>query len=123
MEHSFGEESALANRPKRNNKVIKGPSDSFGVPQVIIPPTAANNPLGIPGVQKGFTPSAARALTSTAMQQLFAQGDRVMHKKFGEGNVLEVVGSGKDARIIIEFAAYGEKEFALHIAPIVKVGQ
>ncbi len=123
MERSFGEKSPLANRPKRNNRVIKGPTDSFGVPQVTIPPTAANNPLGIPGVTKGFTPSAAAPLAASALQHLFSPGDRVMHKKFGEGNVLQVEGTGKDARIVIEFAAYGEKEFALHIAPIVKVGQ
>ncbi|NLB89916.1 MAG: ATP-binding domain-containing protein, partial [Clostridiales bacterium] len=124
MERSFGDQSPLANRPKRNNRVIKGPTDSFGVPQVIIPPTLpANNPLGIPGVQKGFTPSNARPLAATALQNLFAPGDRVMHKKFGEGNVIQIEGTGKEARIVIEFAAYGEKEFALHIAPIVKVGQ
>lgn len=125
MEHSFGEKSPLANRPKRNNRVIKGPNDSFGVPQVVIPPSPLSNtnPLGIPGVTKGFTPSAARTLAPNAIQNLFTPGDRVIHKKFGEGNVLQVEGTGKDARIVIEFAAYGEKEFALHIAPIVKVGQ
>jgi DNA helicase-2/ATP-dependent DNA helicase PcrA len=57
------------------------------------------------------------------MQSLFSSGDRVMHKKFGEGNVIEVRGSGGDARIVIEFAAYGVKEFSLNIAPIVKVGE
>ena len=46
-----------------------------------------------------------------------------MHRKFGEGNVLEVRGSGADARIVIEFTAYGVKEFSLSIAPIVKVGE
>ena len=44
-----------------------------------------------------------------------------MHRKFGEGNVLEIRGSGGDARIVIGFAAYGQKEFVLSIAPIVKV--
>ena len=51
----------------------------------------------------------------------FRVGDRVMHRKFGEGNVLEIRGSGNDARIVISFTAYGSKEFALSIAPIVKV--
>ncbi|MBQ8536419.1 MAG: DNA helicase PcrA, partial [Clostridia bacterium] len=44
--------------------------------------------LGIPGVQKGFAPSAARSLGSQAMQNLFKKGDRVLHRKFGEGNVV-----------------------------------
>ena len=46
----------------------------------------------------------------------------MLHKKFGEGDVVKVTGSGNDARISIEFAAYGVKEFALSIAPIIKVG-
>lgn len=79
--------------------------------------------LGIPGVQKGFTPSAASTVPQSAVAALFQEGDRVMHRKFGEGNVLEIHGSGSDARIVISFAAYGQKEFALSIAPIVKVNE
>ena len=77
--------------------------------------------LGIPGVQKGFTPSAASRVPAGAVSSLFKPGDRVMHRKFGEGNVLEICGKGSDARIVIAFAAYGQKEFVLSIAPIVKV--
>ena len=83
--------------------------------------TLGGNALGIPGVQKGFAPSQARQFASSAMQSLFKQGDRVMHRKFGEGRVVSLVGSGANARIQIEFTAYGVKEFALSIAPIVKL--
>ena len=79
--------------------------------------------LGIPGVQKGFTPSAARSLPLASVGNLFKKGDRVMHRKFGEGNVVAIQGSGADARITISFVAYGIKEFALSIAPIVKVNE
>jgi len=82
---------------------------------------AGRSALGIPGVQKGFTPSAASKVPSSAVPSLFKVGDRVMHRKFGEGNVSEIRGTGSDARIIISFAAYGQKEFVLSIAPIVKV--
>lgn len=82
--------------------------------------TLGGNMLEIPGVQKGFTPSKARQ-SASALQNLFKKGDRVMHRKFGEGSVVELTGSGADARIAIEFTAYGVKEFALSIAPIVKV--
>ena len=34
---------------------------------------------------------------------------------------MDIHGKGNDARIVISFAAYGIKEFALNIAPIVKV--
>ena len=60
-------------------------------------------------------------MSSGAAPSLFKVGDRVMHRKFGEGNVQEIRGAGPDARIIIAFAAYGLKEFVLSIAPIVKV--
>jgi len=84
---------------------------------------AGKSALGIPGVQRGFTPSAATSVPQSAVAALFKTGDRVMHRKFGEGNVLEIRGSGSDARIVIGFAAYGQKEFVLSIAPIVKVNE
>jgi DNA helicase-2/ATP-dependent DNA helicase PcrA len=97
---------------------------SFGVPQIVTRGAgigAKSAALGIKGVKKGFTPSAAASVPASAMAALFQVGDRVMHRKFGEGNVMELHGKGGDARVVIAFAAYGIKEFALSIAPIVKV--
>ena len=90
---------------------------SFGTPGMA---ASAPSALNIPGVQKGFVPSAARSVAS-AESNLFKTGDRVMHRKFGEGVVQAVRGKGADARIMIAFTAYGTKEFSLSIAPIVKV--
>jgi len=73
----------------------------------------------IPGVSKGFVPSKARE--TEALSQLFQVGDRVLHRKFGAGEVKSIRGSGADARIEIEFSAYGVKEFAMSIAPIIKL--
>ena len=78
-------------------------------------------PEAVPGVQKGFLPSKARSETEGALNRMFQKGDRVLHRKFGAGKVCEIKGSGADARIVISFTAYGEKEFALSIAPIVKL--
>ena len=75
----------------------------------------------IPGVSRGFAGSAANALAGSAMQKLFSPGERVRHPKFGFGRVLEITGSGKEARIRVKFDTQGEKELALAIAPIVKV--
>ena len=75
----------------------------------------------IPGVRKGFVPSAAHAMDQVAAQGLFNEGDRVRHPKFGMGKIISVTGSGKDARIRIYFDDKGEKELALAIAPIVRV--
>ena len=101
----------------------KGPL-TFGIPKIVTKGAGLGGKsaaLGIPGVQKGFTPSAAASVPESALSSIFAEGERVMHRKFGEGNVVEIRGSGADARIVIAFAAYGLKEFVLSIAPIVKV--
>ena len=80
----------------------------------------------IPGVQRGMQPqqtvvsSEARDLQRPS---LFAPGDHVMHRKFGKGAVVRVSGAGSDARIMIRFddTRIGVKEFALSIAPIIKL--
>ena len=79
--------------------------------------------LNIPGVQKGFVASPARENAQSAMKNMFRPGDHVLHRKFGEGTVQAVRGSGADARIQIAFTAYGTKEFSLSIAPIVKIDE
>ncbi len=84
---------------------------------------SGSSALGIAGVQRGFTPSGASKVPASAVASLFQVGDRVMHRKFGQGNVMEINGKGADARIMISFAAYGNKEFSLSIAPIVKVNE
>ena len=91
---------------------------SFGTPGMA---AGTKGALNIPGVQKGFVPSAAASLSTSAMNRLFKPGDRVLHRKFGEGTVQAVKGAGADARIMIAFTAYGTKEFSLAIAPIVKI--
>ena len=89
----------------------------FGIPGM------GQDPSQIPGVRKGFVPSTAREESeATAAANVFKPGDKVLHKKFGEGRVLELTGTGTDTRISIHFTAYGDKQFALHVAPIVKMG-
>ena len=75
----------------------------------------------IPGVTRGFSRSRIHEAEENASMRLFRKGERVLHRKFGEGVVRDITGSGTDARISIEFTAYGLKEFALSIAPIVKL--
>ena len=48
----------------------------------------------------------------------FRIGQRVSHKKFGEGTVIELKGSGRDVTASIAFPGLGIKQFALLIAPI-----
>ncbi len=112
--------------PKRQPRGESAGPIAFGAPKLVTRGIGVGHgasALGIPGVQKGFTPSAAASVPASAVAALFQTGDRVMHKKFGEGNVVEIRGAGADARIVIAFAAYGTKEFVLSIAPIVKVSE
>ena len=91
---------------------------SLGKPKLRIKGHELND---IPGVTRGFVPSAANAAAGSAMQKLFKPGDRVRHPKFGCGSVTEVTGAGKDTRIRIRFETAGEKVLAAAIAPIVKL--
>jgi len=106
-------------RERLNRETQKRParSLSFGTPGM------GQNPWGISGVSKGFAASPAGQFTKSAVQTLFKPGDHVLHRKFGEGTVEKLTGSGGDARITIFFTAYGSKEFSLAIAPIVKIDE
>lgn len=71
-------------------------------------------PGDIPGVTKGFG-GVVRA--GAGAQALFSPGDRVTHKVFGAGTVLE---SNRD-KIRIAFDTRGERTFPASIAPIRKI--
>lgn len=109
MRKHFGTDKK-APEPPRPTK--QPPKMGFGIPGM------GQDPAKIPGVRKGFIASLAPRPEPT---EIFRKGDRVLHKKFGTGTVVETTGTGADSRVSIQFTAYGEKEFAVAIAPIVKV--
>ncbi len=110
MRAHFGEYKPPKERVRPSQRQ---PKTSFGIPGM------GQDPASIPGVTKGFFPSVAADLDEPV--QIFETGDRVLHKKLGAGQVVSTSGSGVDARVSIRFTAYGEKEFSVAIAPIVKV--
>ena len=117
---AFGsaERSSFIQERQRSRGGQKTSAGNLGKPRL----TFNGSDLGsIPGVTKGFAGSKAREVEGAAMKNLFSPGDRVLHQKFGAGQVVELRGSGASARIVISFAAYGTKEFAVSIAPIVKL--
>ena len=68
----------------------------------------APKPWEIPSVQKGMGKSAA---------SLFHVGDRVMHRSFGQGTVLDVRPDGKV--LIIDFGKiFGTKAISADMAPM-----
>ncbi|MDD4081113.1 MAG: UvrD-helicase domain-containing protein [Eubacteriales bacterium] len=109
MRKHFGNEKKAPEPPKPTKPT---PKMGFGTPGM------GQDPSKIPGVRKGFIASLAPPPEPT---EIFHKGDRVLHKKFGSGTVVETTGAGAEARVSIQFTAYGEKEFSVAIAPIVKV--
>ena len=67
--------------------------------------------------------SATPARTTGAEQLGLRVGDDVVHGKWGEGVVLEVIGEGDKAEGIVRFAGVGEKRLLLAWAPLKKVGR
>ena len=87
-------------------------------------PAAPPKPgLGIPGVQKGFGGFVGSQARSAKPIALFRVGDRVIHRSFGRGRVVEVMGAGEEQRVRVAFDGSVEKVFSASIAPIVKVSE
>jgi DNA helicase-2/ATP-dependent DNA helicase PcrA len=81
--------------------------------------------IGLPGkgavdvAPTGWSPARppkARPVPSVA------EGDTVLHERWGEGVVLTVKGQGDDAEATISFANAGEKRLLLSYAPLTRVG-
>jgi len=51
-----------------------------------------------------------------------AEGDTVLHERWGEGVVLTVRGRGDDAEATIAFSVAGEERLLLSYAPLTRVG-
>jgi DNA helicase-2/ATP-dependent DNA helicase PcrA len=68
---------------------------------------------------RGRTASPAR--TTGAESMGITTGDDVVHGKWGEGVVLEVMGTGDKAEAVIRFPSVGEKRLLLAWAPVKKV--
>jgi len=76
----------------------------------------------------GIVESALRGRGATPARTTGAEnlglrvGDDVVHGKWGEGVVLEVIGEGDKAEGIVRFAGVGEKRLLLAWAPLKKTG-
>jgi DNA helicase-2/ATP-dependent DNA helicase PcrA len=65
--------------------------------------------------------TAARPVRSTGAERLGIRvGDDVVHGKFGEGVVLEIIGGGDAAEAIVRFPGVGEKRLLLAWSPLKK---
>jgi DNA helicase-2/ATP-dependent DNA helicase PcrA len=67
---------------------------------------------------RGRMASPARTTGAEAMG--LRAGDDVVHGKWGEGVVLEIVGAGDKAEAVVRFPGMGEKRLLLAWAPLKK---
>lgn len=63
----------------------------------------------------------AGAETSGVEAPRFKPGDDVKHAKYGEGVVLDVIGIGENAEVVVRFPEVGEKRLLLGWAPLEKI--
>ncbi len=68
-----------------------------------------------------FQTTAQRPAANAAAQVDFAIGDRVMHRKFGEGTVLEAKALGADMFLRIKFDTVGEKNLMAAYVKLEKI--
>jgi DNA helicase-2/ATP-dependent DNA helicase PcrA len=74
-------------------------------------------------VESAMRGRGATPVRTTGAEQLGLRvGDDVLHGKWGEGVVIEVIGEDDKAEGIIRFASVGEKRLLLAWAPLKKVG-
>ena len=70
------------------------------------------------------THTVAKAAGSNGAEKVsWKTGDKVAHKKWGEGTVVAVAGSGKNMELDIAFPQQGVKKLLAEFAPIKKVNQ
>jgi len=74
--------------------------------------SADDGPYSVP-----TPPEGARGAETIGLRA----GDDVMHEKFGEGVILDIIGTGDKAEVVVRFPGAGEKRLLLAWAPLRKV--
>lgn len=80
-----------------------------------------NQPVSSGGF--GAAPAMSRASKPKEPKQylILNVGDKVLHERFGLGNVTETAGSGESAEATIDFGSHGVKRLLLRYAPVEKL--
>lgn len=69
----------------------------------------------------GTSPKAATTAANPTAVKSFLLGDRVKHKKWGEGVIVKVKGEGADAELTVAFPSQGLKTLLAQFAPLEKI--
>ncbi|MBR3275379.1 MAG: UvrD-helicase domain-containing protein [Eubacterium sp.] len=67
----------------------------------------------------GFTPKQFKVERETSLS--YGVGDRVLHRKFGEGTVAEIVNGSKDFEVTVDFDTAGRKRMFASFAKLEKL--
>ena len=62
------------------------------------------------------TPAATTGAESLGL----AAGDTIVHKRYGEGRITEMIGAGDKTEAVVAFPSFGEKRFLLAFTPLKK---
>jgi len=87
-----------------------------------LPAGERNEPVHTPPVARNMT--RVRDAVSAAMPVTGAdlkQGDRVMHERFGQGEVITIEGEAPNTTALIEFKTAGTKKLLLRFAKLTKL--
>jgi len=106
--NTVGDERARFRRTDRRDEMVgtvtRARTDAGGDPGLRAPAVAPQ--------------SGARGAEHLGLQV----GDDVAHEAFGEGVILDVIGKGEDAEVVVRFRDAGEKRLILHYAPLKRLG-
>lgn len=67
-------------------------------------------------LESSYVPTSQIKPTSTENQQKFTIGMNVLHSKFGKGVVVNIVGSGLDQKLTVDFGTFGSKQLLSRFA-------
>ncbi len=72
-------------------------------------------------VEAAVNAGGNRPVKGTGAELLdLAAGDEVLHTRYGEGRIIEIIGTGDRAEVVIAFTGLGEKRFFLAMTPLKK---
>ena len=72
-------------------------------------------------VEAAMRSASSAPVATTGAESLGLQaGDDIMHTRYGEGRIVELMGTGDKTEAVVRFAGVGEKRFLLAFTPLKK---
>ena len=76
-------------------------------------------PAGVKRLPKAFNPNDFKVTKLNSLD--YGKGDRVRHRKFGEGTVEDIVDGARDFEVTINFDKFGVKRMSASFAKLEKI--